>query len=103
MTSKKLSQLLADTIEDPRKARAEIIRERGVTRYLILSLPAKTLAFATTIATGSLAGEIIDQTPYFSTAISETLNQITHSDFFQGNLDKLGTTLGFASHYLRKS
>ena len=50
---------------------------------------------------GALFGEILDHTPYLNTAISETLNTIFHTDYFTGNLDKLGATLGFFSGFFK--
>jgi hypothetical protein len=50
---------------------------------------------------GALFGEILDHTPYLSTAISETLNAAFHTEYFTGNLDKLGATLGFVSGFLK--
>jgi hypothetical protein len=50
---------------------------------------------------GALFGEILDHTPYLNTAISETLNTIFHTNYFTGNLDKLGATLGFVSGFFK--
>jgi CTP-dependent riboflavin kinase len=50
---------------------------------------------------GALFGEILDHTPYLNTAISETLNTIFHTDYFTGNLDKLGATLGFVGGFFK--
>jgi hypothetical protein len=46
---------------------------------------------------GALVGEILDYIPYLNTAISETLNTMFHTNYFTGNLDKFGATLGFIS------
>jgi hypothetical protein len=50
---------------------------------------------------GALSGEILDHTPYLSTAISETLNTVFHTEYFTGNLDKLGATLGFVVGFFK--
>ncbi|MDT7858908.1 MAG: hypothetical protein RQ930_02600 [Candidatus Aenigmarchaeota archaeon] len=50
---------------------------------------------------GALFGEILDHTPYLNTAISETLNVIFQTNYFNGNLDKLGATLGFVSGFFK--
>jgi len=50
---------------------------------------------------GALFGEILDHTPYLNTAISETLNTMFHTNYFTGNLDKLGATLGFIGGFFK--
>jgi hypothetical protein len=51
---------------------------------------------------GAICGEILDHLPYLNTAISDTLNTIFHTNYFTGNLDKLGATLGFISGFFKK-
>jgi hypothetical protein len=46
---------------------------------------------------GALVGEILDWIPYLNTVIPETLNAMFHTNYFTGNLDKFGATLGFIS------
>jgi CTP-dependent riboflavin kinase len=50
---------------------------------------------------GALFGEILDHTPYLNTAISETLNTMFHTNYFTGNLDKLGATIGFVGGFFK--
>jgi hypothetical protein len=50
---------------------------------------------------GAICGEILDHLPYLNTAISDTLNTIFHTNYFTGNLDKLGATLGFIGGFLK--
>jgi hypothetical protein len=50
---------------------------------------------------GALFGEILDHTPYLNTAISETLNTIFHTNYFTGNLNKVGATLGFVAGFFK--
>jgi hypothetical protein len=50
---------------------------------------------------GALFGEILDHIPYLNTAISDTLNTVFHTNYFTGNLDKVGATLGFVAGFFK--
>ncbi|MCC5993978.1 MAG: hypothetical protein LM587_00030 [Candidatus Aenigmarchaeota archaeon] len=50
---------------------------------------------------GALFGEILDHIPYLNTAISDTLNTMFHTNYFTGNLDKVGATLGFVAGFFK--
>jgi hypothetical protein len=70
----------------------------------LVGLGAVALAFlsaAAGAAVGALFGEILDNTPYLNTAISDTLNVMFHTNYFTGNLDKVGATLGFVGGFFK--
>ncbi|MEM4461086.1 MAG: hypothetical protein QXY70_03040 [Nanopusillaceae archaeon] len=50
---------------------------------------------------GAVFGEILDHVPYLGPAIQDTLNTIFHTNYFTGNLDKVGATLGFIGGFFR--
>jgi len=52
-------------------------------------------------ALGALAGEIVDHIPYLNYAIPKTLEEIFKTNYFYGNLDKLGATLGFIGGFFK--
>lgn len=47
------------------------------------------------VAASALLGELADNFPYIRTAIPHVMQEVTGSNYFYGNLDKLGATLGF--------
>ncbi|MBI4167750.1 MAG: hypothetical protein HY515_02225 [Candidatus Aenigmarchaeota archaeon] len=51
------------------------------------------------IAFAALVGELADHTPYLNTAVPNVMKAFTDSDYFFGNLDKVGATIGFFSFY----
>jgi hypothetical protein len=104
-----LTEKIADYIENPRKAEAEELREDGLPKYLTtktLSFPVEVgvnaIGLGVAIGAAALVGEAMDHAPYISTAVPEAIEQLTRSEYFHGNLDKLGAALGFIGHYLRK-
>jgi len=96
---------LADRMENPR-AEAEDLRKYGLGRYFIKRIMpmqvAEIMFLATTVGIAALAGEVMDHIPYISKAIPEVLEELTNSEYFHGNLDKLGATLGFVGNYLKR-
>jgi len=104
-----LTEKIADFIENPRKAEKDRLREVGLPKYLttkILSFPLKVsvnaIGLGVAIGAAALVGEAMDHIPYISTAVPEAIEQIIRSEYFHGNLDKLGAVLGFIGHYLRR-
>jgi len=54
------------------------------------------------MGTGYLVGEIMDQIPYLSEAISRTLNETVNTEYFTNNLDKVGVAVGFLRYPQQK-
>ena len=50
---------------------------------------------------GAVAGEVMDHIPYIQEHIPRVIQEITGSDYFHGNLDKLCSTLGLLSLYVK--
>jgi len=106
MTNKSLTDYVADHIENPKKAEADDLREAGFGRYVLnrtISRPLAIIAgLGITVGVAALAGEAMDHVPYISTAVPEAIKGLTNSEYFYGNLDKLGAALGFIGHYLKR-
>ena len=80
----------------------EIGVELGV-RGILAGLDAASVLVwvAGSAALGALAGEIVDHIPYLNYAIPKSLEEILKTNYFYGNLDKLGATLGFIGGYFK--
>jgi hypothetical protein len=73
------------------------------TRLALVAIGAGLVLLNVTLGAfvGALFGEIIDHIPYLNTAISDTLNVMFHTNYFTGNLDKVGATLGFVAGFFK--
>ncbi len=99
--------------DEDRKAFRENARTKGLFRAYKEELP-DTLGHSTGklvrdvvdcvgyIAVSALLGELMDHVPYMHTAIPHAIEGITRSNYFYGNLDKLGAALGFVNVYLSR-
>ncbi len=97
---------VADVIEEHTTTRrtriADSIRRNGIIKtYSSMEIPraigsflGKMATAAGYIAFAALVGELADHTPYLSTAVPDVMKAFTGSDYFFGNLDKAGATLG---------
>ena len=104
-----LTEKITDYVENPRKFEADKIREDGLLKYLTsetllfpLKVGVNAIGLGVAIGAAAFVGEAMDYAPYISTAVPEAIEQITKSEYFHGNLDKLSAALGFIGHCLRK-
>jgi hypothetical protein len=119
---KSLTERIADHLEtfakfkkeQAEKSEPDKLREEGLPKYLsgktvslVIRYPLfiATSAIGLGLATGIAAvmGEAMDHVPYINTAVPEAINQIAKTEYFHGNLDKLGAALGFLGCYLRRA
>ena len=106
MTHKSLIERAVERIENPKKAQVDKLRENGLGGYILDKAIFNTLGgivgLGVTVGLAALAGEVMDHIPYISTAVPEAIRGLTNSEYFYGNLDKLGATLGFVGKYIKR-
>jgi len=104
---KSLTERVACSIENNKKAEADGLREVGLVKYVIIKSVSEPVSGIIGLGVGvgiaAFIGEAMDHVPYISTAVPEALKGLTNSDYFHGNLDKLGAALGFFGYYLRRT
>ena len=106
MSDESLTEYFADRIENPRKSEADRLRKDGLPKYMISLLARKPFLeiadLGIAVGVAALAGEAMDIAPYFRTVLPEAIRELTGSEYFYGNRDKLGALAGFVGYCLRR-
>lgn len=106
MAKKSLIEHIIEHVKDPKTAEANDLTEKSIGRVLFTKSVTNSImhigGLGISIGIAALAGEVMDHVPYVSKAVPEAIKGLTNSEYFYGNLDKLGAVLGFVGYYFRK-